>query len=154
MEERLQKLLVHYKLTSAQLADSIDVQRSSISHILSGRNKPSYDFLLKIIQSFNDLNAEWLITGNGNMLKSDIVSGADHNNIGNKDLFTSIPVKTPVNEVIEDMVKPHSENNEILKNNDLNSEKSEKKQEITNVNKLKSVILIYDDDTFEILKSK
>ena len=54
-------------LKSSALADNIGVNRATISHILSGRNKPSIDFLQKLLHSYSDLNANWLITGIGYM---------------------------------------------------------------------------------------
>ncbi|MGM0530902.1 MAG: helix-turn-helix domain-containing protein [Bacteroidota bacterium] len=54
-------------MTSTRLADEIGVQRSSISHILSGRNKPSYDFIHKFLQYYKDINPKWLILGEGPM---------------------------------------------------------------------------------------
>lgn len=71
MKDRLESILMHYKLNSSKLAEMIDVQRSGISHILSGRNNPSYDFLIRILNTFPDLNANWLLTGKGNMLDID-----------------------------------------------------------------------------------
>jgi transcriptional regulator with XRE-family HTH domain len=78
MEDRLLKLLDTEQLTSAKFADAIGVQRSSVSHILSGRNKPSFDFLQKTLKVFPMLNADWLILGEGNMYEGDInpVSGS------------------------------------------------------------------------------
>jgi transcriptional regulator with XRE-family HTH domain len=67
LEDRLLKLLDAEQLSSAKFADAIGVQRSSISHILSGRNKPSFDFLQKTLKVFPMLNADWLILGEGNM---------------------------------------------------------------------------------------
>ena len=46
------------------------MQRSGISHILSGRNKPSLDFVLKVIEAYPDLNESWLLKGEGEMLKT------------------------------------------------------------------------------------
>jgi len=54
-------------LKSSQLADNIGVNRATISHILSGRNKPSIDFLQKLLSNYPELNANWLITGIGFM---------------------------------------------------------------------------------------
>lgn len=72
MEKRLLSFLQSEDLNPTRFADRIGVQRSSISHILSGRNKPSYDFLVRIMEAFPQLNAEWLLTGKGKMYKSDI----------------------------------------------------------------------------------
>ena len=54
-------------LKSSALADSIGVNRATISHILSGRNKPSIDFFQKLLSTYPDLNSNWLITGIGCM---------------------------------------------------------------------------------------
>jgi len=67
MKDRIIQFLKENNLTSTKFADTIGVQRSSISHILSGRNKPSYDFIEKMLLSYPDINAQWLITGKGNM---------------------------------------------------------------------------------------
>ena len=63
---RLKKILEHHDLTASLFADNIGVQRSSISHILSGRNKPSLDFILKVTNTFKDVDIHWLINGKGN----------------------------------------------------------------------------------------
>ncbi len=67
---RIKKILSFYGLTAAQMADKIAVQRSSISHLLSGRNKPSLDFVLKIINTFDDVDLYWLLNGKGSFPKT------------------------------------------------------------------------------------
>lgn len=62
---RLQKVMDFYGESSSSFAEKIGVQRSSISHILSGRNKPSLDFVLKILSSFPDVELYWLLNGKG-----------------------------------------------------------------------------------------
>jgi len=62
---RLKKILEYNHLTASQFADQIGVQRSSISHILSGRNKPSLDFVLKVTNTFRDVDIYWLLNGKG-----------------------------------------------------------------------------------------
>ncbi len=61
--DRLQMLIRENELTASSFADKIGVQRSSISHILSGRNKPSLDFLAKIEHNFDRISFHWLLTG-------------------------------------------------------------------------------------------
>ena len=68
MHERLKKWMKIEGLKSSQLADLIGSNRATISHILSGRNKPSIDFISKLLSYYNDLDANWLITGKGEML--------------------------------------------------------------------------------------
>ncbi|GAA4282108.1 helix-turn-helix domain-containing protein [Gaetbulibacter aestuarii] len=63
--QRLQKVIDYYSESASSFADSIGVQRSSISHILSGRNKPSLDFVLKILAAYPDVELYWLLNGKG-----------------------------------------------------------------------------------------
>lgn len=63
--KRLEILLDYYNLSASVFADKLGVQRSSLSHLLSGRNKPSLDFVLKIIESFPDVDLYWLLEGTG-----------------------------------------------------------------------------------------
>ena len=71
IKDRIKQLITTKGLTSARFADMIGVQRSGISHILSGRNKPSLDLLNKMLFTFPDISADWLITGQGDMLRSE-----------------------------------------------------------------------------------
>ena len=67
MKERLIQLLDLEQLSPSKFADIIGVQRSSISHVISGRNKPSFDFLERTLKAFPGLNASWLMLGEGTM---------------------------------------------------------------------------------------
>lgn len=69
MKERIIEFLKSENKSSAQLADEINVQPSGISHILSGRNNPSLDFVLKMLQKFPYLSSDWLLFGKGTMYK-------------------------------------------------------------------------------------
>ena len=62
---RLQKVIDYYGESASSFAEKIGVQRSSISHILSGRNKPSLDFILKILSTFPEVDLYWLFNGKG-----------------------------------------------------------------------------------------
>lgn len=72
LNERISKVIEYSNLSSSEFADEIDVQRSSISHITSGRNKPSLEFIIKIKSRFPELLWDWLVTGEGEMLKSEL----------------------------------------------------------------------------------
>lgn len=63
IKDRLQMVMKMHNLTNAGFADRVGVQRSSISHIMAGRNKPSLDFIQKTLTAFPRVNAQWLITG-------------------------------------------------------------------------------------------
>ncbi len=69
MKSRIIEFLKSENKTSAQLAEEIGVQPSGISHILSGRNKPSLDFVLKMLEKYKFLSTEWLLFGRGDMYK-------------------------------------------------------------------------------------
>ena len=70
MREKLLKLMKSEKLSSSRLAEMLEIQPSSISHILSGRNKPSFDFLVKILRRFPTLNPDWLLLNAEQMYRS------------------------------------------------------------------------------------
>jgi len=63
MINRFKTMLEQLKLSPSEFADRIGVQRSSVSHVLSGRNKPGLDFLEKILNTFPEVDVNWLITG-------------------------------------------------------------------------------------------
>ena len=71
LNRRVQKIINYSELSSSEFADEIGVQRSNISHVLSGRNKPSLDFLMKIKDRFPEIQWEWLIEGKGAMIFSE-----------------------------------------------------------------------------------
>jgi len=131
MKERIREILKNENLTSAQFADRIGVQRSSISHILSGRNKPGFDFIQKIITNFPEINAEWLITGNGRIYKQKAKS---------EDLFEPTIKPTPDKELYEDKLK----NNMTLPENSVPQyyRKSEESK------KIERILVFYNDKTF------
>lgn len=68
--KRLEIILDYYSLNASAFADKIGVQRSSLSHLLSGRNKPSLDFILKILDVFPDVDLYWILNGKGNFPKN------------------------------------------------------------------------------------
>jgi transcriptional regulator with XRE-family HTH domain len=70
MVERIKLILQVNNITASRFADEIGVQRSSISHILSGRNMPSLDLIQKILKRFPEINSEWLLNGNGSMIRN------------------------------------------------------------------------------------
>jgi transcriptional regulator with XRE-family HTH domain len=69
MNERLIKLMEYLEYTPSVFADEIGVIRSSISHIMSGRNKPGVELLQRVLKRFPEVSAEWLLAGIGPMFK-------------------------------------------------------------------------------------
>lgn len=153
-------------ITPAQLANSIGVQRSGISHILSGRNKPSLDFVLKIFDSFPDLNETWLLQGKGEMLKTTKVKEPDP-----EIYLKSIPSTSGLNLEKGNKEAEHKENIGINPPDEKTKEEGIEAMEHENVEKIKPKdlemkegvlvshgkfkrkiikwIAIYDDDSFK-----
>lgn len=91
MKDRILQFLKAENKSSAQLAEEIGVQPSGISHILSGRNKPSLDFVLKMLEKYRFLSTEWLLFGQGSMYREpgmqslfDESSSPEHNKLDEK----------------------------------------------------------------------
>lgn len=86
--EKLKKIIEDEGLTASKFAEKIGVQRSSVSHVLSGRNKPSLDFILKINKSINNISLDWLLDNGTHKTidypapipKNDIVNNSDVKN--------------------------------------------------------------------------
>ncbi|MCF8222193.1 MAG: helix-turn-helix domain-containing protein [Bacteroidales bacterium] len=70
MKDRIRLFLESENKSSSQFAAEIGVQASGVSHVLSGRNKPSLDFIIKMLDRYENLNNEWLLFGRGEMYKS------------------------------------------------------------------------------------
>ncbi len=129
--ERLKKILSYYHLTSAQFAKELGIQKSSVSHLLSGRNKPSFQFLSKLTQRYPEINLKWFIAGEGDIFDSEI-------NNRKETILTS-----PSENENDRFEKGLSEKNKT--NKKLAAEKS-------TTSEIENIILIYDNDSFKILK--
>ena len=81
MNKRIQQFLEIENLSPSKLADMLGLQRSGISHILAGRNKPSYDFILKFLRTFPNINPDWLLMGKGKIYRN----GENDQNSQNED---------------------------------------------------------------------
>jgi DNA-binding XRE family transcriptional regulator len=71
IEKKLEILFDYYQLNASAFADKIGVQRSSLSHLLSGRNKPSLEFVLKIVETFPEVDLYWFLINKGSFPMSD-----------------------------------------------------------------------------------
>ena len=115
--KRLETIFEYYGLTASLFADKINVQRSSISHLLSGRNKPSLDFILKVIENFPEVELLWLLNGKGSFPKGEMGSNekiavsSEEKTEQVNDLFsqkTSIFETLPEKNQIRQKLKPKS----------------------------------------------
>ncbi len=74
MKDRITQFLSSEGISPAEFADKIGVQRSSVSHVLNGRNYPSASFIQKMLGSYNTLNPRWLLLGEGMMADTKSIS--------------------------------------------------------------------------------
>jgi transcriptional regulator with XRE-family HTH domain len=109
MIERLLELMRIKKISPSQLADAIGVQRSGISHFVSGRNKPSLEFIIKILTFFPDVNPDWLIFGKDPFLRNGQESLKENQGALTPVLSTSSETKDKIPEI-----KPGPEMNDLF----------------------------------------
>ena len=79
MRERLLKFMEMEKLSASRLAEILGVQPATISHIISGRNKPSFEFIEKMLLRFPKVNPEWFLLGKGSAYRPDVSSSPNPN---------------------------------------------------------------------------
>jgi transcriptional regulator with XRE-family HTH domain len=141
MKDRLLLFMNRENISAAALADEIGVQRSSISHILSGRNNPSYDFIYKMIIRYDKINPEWLIAGRGEMYKKE----EEDNRLSATDEInqTMNLNKQNVTEKDNQMKDPDS----IRQRNEFTE--ISKTEQVTNVNKIEKIVYFYKNGTFK-----
>ncbi|MCX6328999.1 MAG: helix-turn-helix transcriptional regulator [Bacteroidia bacterium] len=106
MKERIIEFLKAENKSSAQLAEEIGVQPSGISHIISGRNKPSLDFILKMLEKYRFISTDWLLFGKGSMYKEPEMQKLFEEAID----FTSKPSENEINIEHEDKQDKRIEN--------------------------------------------
>ncbi|MGM9747567.1 MAG: helix-turn-helix domain-containing protein [Candidatus Cryptobacteroides sp.] len=157
MNTRLEQFIRAENLSQASFADSINVARASISHILAGRNKPGYDFICNLMNRYPRLNIEWLLTGKGKMYKDASIPTpepvqtpvatepqvAKHRN---QQIDDSPSVFDVLEDGISDAVNETDENIKIPFNTitlDKQAQQSVKQR------KAVKIIIFYDDDSFQ-----
>ncbi|SHG77754.1 Helix-turn-helix [Flavobacterium fluvii] len=141
--KRLEIILDYYSLNASSFADKIGVQRSSLSHLLSGRNKPSLDFMLKILDVFPEVDLYWVLNGKGTFPKSE-----SENNIN---LSTPTPIAETKIEKATDLfsVELSNKKNPVEEklatsiSNTQNSVLSKKNSEID------QIVIFYKNGTFK-----
>lgn len=155
--KRLETIFDYYGLSASSFADKINVQRSSISHLLSGRNKPSLDFILKVIENFPDVELLWLLNGKGIFPKGEssnqekmnitpIQKTENEQELNSPDLFstTNTSSENEKNPIFENISK-HVSNTEIF-NNPTNT--------LISNSDIEQIVVFYKDGTFKTYVQK
>ncbi len=143
MKDRIIQFLSENGLTSTKFADTIGVQRSSVSHILSGRNKPSFDFIEKMLVAYPELDAQWLITGKGNMYSNQPSLFDQEIRQENKQ------IETPLESNIQKSTNNYTQKSNSDEENELTQVKSVNHQ---NVSEIERIIIFYTNGSFKEYK--
>lgn len=142
MNTRLKQFLAAENITQAQFADSINVVRASVSHVLSGRNNPSFDFIKAMMQQYPNLNIDWLMFGKGKMYKDSTVVHEPAEDLLFSDLDLEDEPKTPSPAPIEEM-QPIIESSTAL--NTL----AHATQVVGSQRKVSKILILFDDGTYQ-----
>ncbi len=152
MIDRIKLIMQHFGLSSTQFADTIGAQRSAMSHILSERNKPSLDFILKVKAAFSNLKLDWLLLGEGEMIESDKKGSTLR---GGKVLQAELPFERKDNVEREQVIT------ETVKNSHRKEEKIVSKTEnvplpiVKTANNMPEFVMVfYLDGSFKTYKPK
>ena len=157
MNTRLQQFLAAENMSQAQFADSIKVARAGVSHIIGGRNKPSFEFIINTMKRYPELNIEWLLTGKGKMyLNSPSQQPALANDAHGDGYADEIPVfedglfssqENPVPEVHAPAPVREESKEDVTPIAYHKAEEQEKT--VARQRKATKIIVFYDDGTFQ-----
>ena len=151
MNNRLKQFLAAENITQAQFADTINVVRASVSHVLSGRNNPGYDFIKAIMNAYPLLNVEWLMLGKGRMYKdgrSDTV--ADTGLLFNDIESTESTESSAVISAPEQRNQHHEISmDDYIADSTAIQTSINCTQSIVKQRKISKIIVLFDDGTFE-----
>ena len=144
MKDRIKQIIEREKLSSKEFANLCDIQVSNVSHLLSGRSKPSLDTIQKILAAFPTLNTDWLMTGKMPMYK--------HEKLSQPDLFDLFPTEESNIQVSEpqNVVKVAQRPTQIAENQVVttNTIVKEVVKEIP-PKKIQRIVVYYTDNTYD-----
>ena len=164
LNSRVQKIINYSELSSSEFADEIGVQRSNISHVLSGRNKPSLDFLMKIKDRFPEIQWEWLIEGKGSMVFSEdeAASTPSSYSLEESKINDDEPIITGLfsipSQEMDENTKQEEEKSEISEPIQYNNiventpEILEVETPIEKGNNIKKIVFFYENGKFEVFE--
>ncbi|VAW26083.1 hypothetical protein MNBD_BACTEROID07-1211 [hydrothermal vent metagenome] len=147
MVERIKAIMAHYQLRAAQFSDAIGMQRSAVSHVLSGRNKPSLDFILRIKKRFPDIRLDWLTLGDGNMLANEVSSQASVS----QNLFHDQPA---LEMTAEDKAVSHVNENPMAAEPEVSDEGLANYGTQKDNSHVTRILFVYNDGTFSEYKPR
>jgi len=145
IQERILLLMKAQGMTPTQFADEIGIQRSSISHILSGRNNPSLDVILKILGRFKEIDSNWLILGKGNLLKERDLDNSPT-------LFNLDEDEEIIDKNLKEINLKEEEKEKEIKTNNIEIQENIIAMQNTNSQRsISKIIILYNDNSYEEL---
>ena len=148
--KRLEIILDYYNLSASSFADKVGVQRSSLSHLLSGRNKPSLDLIMKIVSEFPEVDLYWIINGKGNFPKSENQNVQIHPTPISQNIQQEIKIENQPNLF---SAEPSVEKNRV---HDFSEEKFSNTRILENVNsnqEIDRIVIFFKDGSFKNYKN-
>jgi transcriptional regulator with XRE-family HTH domain len=157
--DRIEMLMKCYELSPSQFADKTGIQRASISHILSGRNKPSLEVMLKIFDAFPGIDMKWLMTGVGEEPVNEVAQVSTGNNLfPEEDLSQHYPVNNIPEHHIAAVVAEQARQQAPLPSKPVSAKPQRKSVQGRHLQsqhplqrKIKEVRIYYTDGTYETL---
>ena len=153
MNTRLKQFLAAENISQSQFADTIKVVRASVSHVLSGRNNPSYEFMRAIMLAYPRLNMEWLMIGKGKMYKNaqeENINIPEPAHIPSDLLFTDYDLEEPAPTIAESNIsvplRTYEDSEPATNNIDTSGNNVQTIVKQRNVSK---IIIMFDDGTFQ-----
>ena len=135
MDQKLRILMQNENLTASKLAEILEIKPAAVSHILSGRNKPSFELICKIVTRFPHINPYWLLGDAQDML---------NNNVQN----STSEIKVEASSSLFDFDDKKSEASEVP------AILSSVPNTTSTTSEIEKVIIVYRDQTFEVLRPK
>lgn len=147
--KQLQKIMHHFGLSTTELADKILVPKATISHLISERNKPSLEFIMKLHTTFPTLNLEWLIYEKEPFLVTEIHQKTIEKNQNETDVLDEILEIETVNE-IENENESENQKEEIEPKN-INQNITENPKNILSFQskEIDCIVIFYNDGSFK-----
>ena len=143
--KRIEKIMNHYSISASSFADAMGVGRSSISHILSGRNKPSLDFVMRIIEAYPEVSLQWLLYNEGTFPLSSNIKISE----ASVPSSSTPPENAAAQEIEQDLF---SNSDDVLENENEESTTETKEtpllQKTENDERIDKIVIFYKDGTF------
>ena len=144
--KRLEKILDYYGLSATAFSEKIEFNRSTISHLISGRNKPSLEFVMKVVNTFEEVNLYWLLNGKGSFPSPAELEKKDANPSSN---FQKGETNSSASTSLQKNSEPNFPVSEINKTSNSNSNSVSSSSSNSNSTPIDRIVIFYADGSFK-----